>query len=131
MNSIKNILTHFRNKSFTEKNKGTQFERLMRSWLRTDARYANLFEIVWLWEEFPSRSDFGGKDTGIDLVAKTHSGDYWAIQCKCYAEDAVIDKPSVDSFLATSSRTFSNEVTFAQTSTSPRQLSTGEKTVTS
>lgn len=116
MNSIKDILTHFRNKSFTEKNKGTQFERLMRSWLRTDARYANLFEIVWLWEEFPSRSDFGGKDTGIDLVAKTHSGDYWAIQCKCYAEDAVIDKPSVDSFLATSSRTFSNEVTFAQTS---------------
>jgi predicted helicase len=39
-------------------------------------------------------------------------GDYWAIQCKCYAEDAVIDKPAVDSFLATSSRTFTNEVTF-------------------
>lgn len=116
MKTIKDILTHFRAKSFTEKDKGTQFERLMRAWLRTDARYANLFETVWLWEEFPSRSDFGGKDTGIDLVAKTHVGDYWAIQCKCYAEDAVIDKPSVDSFLATSSRTFSNEVTFAQTS---------------
>lgn len=116
MKTIKDILTHFRAKSFTEKDKGTQFERLMRAWLRTDARYANLFETVWLWEEFPSRSDFGGKDTGIDLVAKTHVGDYWAIQCKCYAEDAVIDKPSVDSFLATSSRTFANEVTFAQTS---------------
>lgn len=116
MNSIKDILTHFRNKSFTEKNKGTQFEHLMRAWLRTDARYANLFETVWLWEEFPSRSDFGGKDTGIDLVAKTHTSDYWAIQCKCYAEDTVIDKPSVDSFLATSSRTFANETTFAQTS---------------
>lgn len=116
MNTIKDILTHFRDKSFTEKDKGTQFERLMRAWLRTDARYANLFETVWLWEEFPSRADFGGKDTGIDLVAKTHAGDYWAIQCKCYAEDVVIDKPSVDSFLATSSRTFVNEVTFAQTS---------------
>lgn len=116
MNTIKDILTHFRTKSFTEKDKGTQFERLMRAWLRTDARYANLFETVWLWEEFPSRTDFGGKDTGIDLVAKTHSGDYWAIQCKCYAEDAVIDKPSVDSFLATSSRTFANELTLAQTS---------------
>lgn len=116
MNTIKDILTHFRDKSFTEKDKGTQFERLMRAWLRTDARYANLFETVWLWEEFPSRADFGGKDTGIDLVAKTHAGDYWAIQCKCYAEDVVIDKPSVDSFLATSSRTFTNEVTFAQTS---------------
>ncbi len=116
MNNIYDILSHFREKSFTEKEKGTQFERLMRAWLRTDPRYADRFEHVWLWEDFPARQDFGGKDTGIDLVAKTHDGDYWAIQCKCYAEDAVIDKPSVDSFLATSSRTFNNEVTFQTTS---------------
>ena len=112
MNTIYDILSHFRATSFTEKEKGTQFERLMRAWLKTDARYAHLFEHVWLWEEFPSRKDFGGQDTGIDLVAKTHEGDYWAIQCKCYAEDTVIDKAAVDSFLATSSRTFTNEVTF-------------------
>lgn len=43
MKTIKDILTHFRIKSFTEKDKGAQFERLMRAWLRTDARYANLF----------------------------------------------------------------------------------------
>ena len=116
MNNIYDILSHFREKSFTEKEKGTQFERLMRAWLRTDPRYADRFEHVWLWEDFPARQDFGGKDTGIDLVAKTHDGDYWAIQCKCYAENAVIDKPSVDSFLATSSRTFNNEVTFQTTS---------------
>ncbi len=116
MNTIYDILSHFRATSFTEKEKGTQFERLMRSWLKTDARYAHLFEHVWLWEEFPSRKDFGGQDTGIDLVAKTHEGDYWAIQCKCYAEDTVIDKAAVDSFLATSSRTFTNEVTFQTTS---------------
>ena len=116
MNNIYDILSHFREKSFTEKEKGTQFERLMRAWLRTDPRFADRFEHVWLWEDFPARQDFGGKDTGIDLVAKTHDGDYWAIQCKCYAEDAVIDKPSVDSFLATSSRTFNNEVTFQTTS---------------
>lgn len=115
MKTIYDILDHFRAKSFTEKDKGTQFERLMRAWLRTDARYANLFEVVWLWEEFPARNEFGGKDLGIDLVAKTYEGDYWAIQCKCYAEDAVIDKPAVDSFLSTSSRTFTNEVTYAQT----------------
>lgn len=86
----------------------------MRSWLLTDPRY-NELEKVWLWEDFPGRKDFGGTDTGIDLVAKTEMGDYWAIQCKCYAEDAVIDKPAVDSFLATSSRTFTNEVTFQTT----------------
>ena len=115
MNNIYDILSHFREKSFTEKEKGTQFERLVRAWLRTDPRFADRFEHVWLWEDFPARQDFGGKDTGIDLVAKTHDGDYWAIQCKCYAENAVIDKPSVDSFLATSSRTFNNEVTFQTT----------------
>ncbi|WP_347022480.1 DEAD/DEAH box helicase [Bacteroides ovatus] len=109
--NFKDILHKFRTESFTEKEKGTKFERLMRSWLLTDPRY-NALEHVWLWEEFPGRKDFGGMDTGIDLVAKTAMGDYWAIQCKCYAADNVIDKPAVDSFLATSSRTFTNEVTF-------------------
>lgn len=112
--NFKDILHKFRTESFTEREKGTKFERLMRSWLLTDPRY-NELEKVWLWEDFPGRRDFGGTDTGIDLVAKTEMGDYWAIQCKCYAEDAVIDKPAVDSFLATSSRTFTNEVTYQTT----------------
>ena len=117
--NFKEILHKFRTESFTEKEKGTKFERLMRSWLMTDPRY-NELEKVWLWEEFPGRKDFGGTDTGIDLVAKTEMGDYWAIQCKCYAEDTAIDKPAVDSFLATSSRTFTNEVTFQTTRFSNR-----------
>lgn len=108
--TFKDILRKFRTESFTEKEKGTKFERLMRSWLLTDPRY-NELEQVWLWEDFPGRKDFGGTDTGIDLVAKTEMGDYWAIQCKCYAENSVIDKPAVDSFLATSGRKFTNEVT--------------------
>lgn len=112
--NFKDILHKFRTESFTEREKGTKFERLMRSWLLTDPRY-NELEKVWLWEDFPGRKDFGGTDTGIDLVAKTEMGDYWAIQCKCYAEDAVIDKPAVDSFLATSSRTFTNEITYQTT----------------
>lgn len=106
--TVHDILKKFRDTSFTQKEKGTRFERLMRSWLRTDPRYSSLFSEVWLWEDFPSRGDFGGKDTGIDLVARTHEGDYWAIQCKCYAEGTSIDKPSVDSFLATSSRCFTD-----------------------
>ena len=106
--TVHDILEKFRDTSFTQKDKGTRFERLMRSWLRTDPRYSSLFSEVWLWEDFPSRGDFGGKDTGIDLVARTHEGDYWAIQCKCYAEGTSIDKPSVDSFLATSSRCFTD-----------------------
>lgn len=117
--TFKDILCKFRIESFTEKEKGTKFERLMRSWLLTDPRY-NELEQVWLWEDFPGRKDFGGTDTGIDLVAKTEMGDYWAIQCKCYAENSTIDKPTVDSFLATSSRKFTNEVTLQTTKFSNR-----------
>ncbi len=107
--TINEVLKQFREKTITEREKGASFERLMKAWLKTDPRYAELFSDIWLWDEFPSRADFGGKDTGIDLVAKTNLGDYWAIQCKCYAENAIIDKPAVDSFLATSSRTFWDE----------------------
>ncbi len=117
--TFKEVLNKFRTQSFTEKEKGTKFERLMKRWLLTDPRFNTLTQ-VWLWEEFPCRNDFGGTDTGIDLVAKTELGDYWAIQCKCYAEDATIDKPAVDSFLATSSRTFKDELTFQTTRFSNR-----------
>nr|MCR5039761.1 DEAD/DEAH box helicase family protein [Bacteroidales bacterium] len=108
--TIHDILNDIRLKAMTEKEKGTDFERLMKLWFLTDPRYSEL-EKVWLWEEFPSRKDFGGKDLGIDLVARTEYGDYWAVQCKCYAEDAVIDKGAVDSFLANASRTFTDPET--------------------
>ena len=109
--TINDILQEIRLKSMTEREKGTDFERLMKLWFLTDPRYSDL-EKVWLWEEFPCRKDFGGKDLGIDIVARTEYGDYWAIQCKCYAEDAQIDKGAVDSFLANASRTFTDPETF-------------------
>lgn len=109
--TINDILQEIRLKSLTEREKGTDFERLMKLWFLTDPRYSDL-EKVWLWEEFPCRKDFGGKDLGIDIVARTEYGDYWAIQCKCYSEDAQIDKGAVDSFLANASRTFTDPETF-------------------
>lgn len=109
--TINDILLEIRQKALTEREKGTDFERLMKLWFLTDPRYSEL-EKVWLWEEFPARKDFGGKDLGIDLVARTEYGDYWAIQCKCNAEDAVIDKGAVDSFLANASRTFTDPESF-------------------
>ena len=117
--TFKEILEKYRAISFTEKEKGTKFERLMRSWLLTDPRYER-FKHVWMWNDFPSKSDFGGKDIGIDLVAQEKDGKYWAIQCKCYKDDAVIDKPSVDSFLSTSSKTFLDKDTMQTVSFSHR-----------
>ncbi len=106
MTTFTQILTKFRKESFSERDKGYRFERLMQDYLKTTALYANLFEEVWLWSEFPFHNQFGGKDVGIDLVAKTFSGEYWAVQCKCFAEDSYINKGDVDSFLSTSGKSF-------------------------
>ena len=118
--NIQEVLNHYRLTSFTEKEKGTRFEKLMKQWLLTDPRF-NDFTKVWLWDEFPGRKDFGGSDLGIDLVAKTETGEYCAIQCKCYRESAVIDKPIVDSFLSTSGKSFIDEETY-QTVSFTRRL---------
>lgn len=104
---INDVLAEIRLKALTEKEKGTDFERLMQRWFQTDERY-NFLTDVWLWEQFPSRKDMGGKDLGIDLVAKSDIGEYYAIQCKCYAEDATINKADIDSFLSNASRTFTD-----------------------
>lgn len=103
------VLTKYRAESLNEREKGDKFERLIKRFLQTDRTYSDLFNKVYLWSEFPFRSDFGGTDTGIDLVAETYAGDYWAIQCKCYAEDTRMEKAHVDSYITTSSRSFMNE----------------------
>ena len=107
--SFYRVLEKYRSISFSERDKGERFERLMQAYIMTDPKYADSLEKVWLWNEFPVREDLGGSDTGIDLVARTCTGEYWAVQCKCFQEGARIDKPAVDSFLATSGRTFGNE----------------------
>ena len=103
------IIQDIRKNSYTERDKGTRFERLIRNYLKTSKKYEILLEEVWLWNEFPYRRAFGGSDTGVDLVALTKDGQYWAIQCKCYAKNTVIDKAAVDSFLSTSSRQFTDD----------------------
>ena len=107
--TFQDILAKYRAVSFSERDKGDRFERLMQAFLQTVPWYAGTFRHVWLWREFPYKQNLGGKDTGIDLVAQTVEGDFWAIQCKCYAATASIDKPAVDSFLATSSKQFVND----------------------
>jgi predicted helicase len=109
MSVFKTVLNKYRKIAFSEQDKGDRFERLMAAYLQTDPKYANKFKNVWLWNEFPGRKDLGGNDTGIDIVAQINEGEYWAIQCKCYAEGTIIDKKAVDSFLSTSSRKFKNE----------------------
>ncbi len=115
--SFTRILDKYRDESISQRDKGNKFELLMQRYLKTDPIYANTLSEVWLWNDFFAKDQFGGKDVGIDLVAETTGGSFWAIQCKCYKADAKIDKPAVDTFLATSGKTFKdrngNKVHFA------------------
>lgn len=107
--NFEKILNKYRENAFSEHDKGTRFERLMQAYLKTDPRYSTEFKEVWLWNEFPYKHDFGGKDIGIDIVAKTYQDEYWAVQCKCYQENVRITKGDIDTFLATSSKIFFDE----------------------
>ena len=135
MTSFAQLLDKFRTEAFSERDKGYRFERLMQDYLKTSALYANLFETIWLWTDFPYHDQFGGKDIGIDIVARTYDGDYWAIQCKCFAADAYITKPDIDTFLSTSGKSFETDdgtTRFAQRlwiSTTNKWNSAAEQTI--
>lgn len=107
--SFQSVLEEIRNQALSEREKGSRFEKLIRAWFLTVPLYN--CSNVWLWEDFPSKHEFGITDLGIDLVLRTVDNEYWAVQCKFYDEDTVISKQSVDSFIANSSRTFTDPVT--------------------
>ena len=106
MTALSQILDAYRQASQTEREKGTYFEELIRTYFRYEATYADLYEQTWLYSDWAKEHpEFGlsAKDTGIDLVAKTRgTGEYHAIQCKCYAEDYRVQKKDIDSFFTAS-----------------------------
>ena len=103
--SLREIISGYREQlqlgNISNSELGSRFEILIKRYLISTRQYH--FEAVWLWEEFPFRTSFSsGIDVGIDLVAKEKTGDYWAIQCKCYDDTKTIRKNDLDSFVATS-----------------------------
>lgn len=105
------IIEKYRENSTSERDKGDKFERLMQAYLLTKPTYKSLLTDVWLWSDFPYKDQFGtgGKDTGIDLVCRTHDGEYWAVQCKFYRPEAKIDLHLVSTFLLTASYPFNTK----------------------
>lgn len=100
--------------AMTDVEKGERFERLMRNFLLTYPAWRGDIAEAWLWKDFPFRHDLGTKDLGIDIVAKTFGGEYWAAQCKFYADTTTIDKKAVDSFVSNSARTFDGDKKFSR-----------------
>ena len=102
--TLNELLELFRESFGNERDKGTAFEKIIKIYLENEPKYKAVINKVWTWNDFPYRENIG--DTGIDLVAETIDDEYWAIQCKFYAEEHEITKGDVDTFLATSSKYF-------------------------
>jgi predicted helicase len=68
--------------------KDASFEKLMANFLRTYPVYERKFNRIWRWADFPYKGDIGGQELGVDLVAETEEGEFWAVQCKCYEASA-------------------------------------------
>lgn len=103
MTALQNLLAGFRAAAVSEREKGTYFENLILAYLRHEASYKDLYSDVWTFSEWAKANSKVGKDTGIDLVAKTRDTDeIHAIQCKFYAPDYRIQKSDIDSFFTVS-----------------------------
>jgi len=76
----------------SEKEKGDLFEQLVWAYLHLDPEYATKLRKVWLLDEVPSalrkKLKLPDDDQGIDLIAETNTGEYWAIQCKYRGDTA-------------------------------------------
>jgi len=100
---LQEILSQYRTESRTEREKGTYFEELIRTYLRHEPVYADLYSDVWLLSEVPDALGISKKDTGIDLVIKTRgTGEIHAIQCKFYDDGYHVQKSDIDSFFTAS-----------------------------
>jgi len=83
--------------------KGQLFEHLVKHFLELDPIYQSKLKKVWLFADVPHdvRQAIGLPpiDQGIDLIAVTHDGEYWAIQVK-YRTDSLgtLSWPEVATF---------------------------------
>lgn len=101
--------------NFSQRDKGTDFERLSLDFLTNEPTYKDQFTKVQMysdWAKEQSDLEINARDIGIDLVATDVMGDdaqeqtYTAIQCKFYAADRVVSKDDIDSFLSASDKTY-------------------------
>jgi len=77
---------HERWASYSEKEKGDRFEDLTQAFLQISPLYRCQLKSVWRLNEVPpavrQKLRLPATDKGIDLVAETLKGEFWAIQCK-------------------------------------------------
>ena len=83
------VLDRIRRESRDESEKGRWFEQLFMRLALQEPEFE--IDAVWRWPDWPEREELtrrDGRDIGIDLVARRTSGEWVAIQCKCYSVGA-------------------------------------------
>ena len=103
MSALQELLTTYRNAAKSEREKGTYFEELIRTYFRHEPIYADLYSDVWMFGDWAKAHDKDARDVGIDLVAKTRgTGEFHAIQCKFFDDSYRVQKSDIDSFFTAS-----------------------------
>ena len=115
ISSFRELIRRLTAESETNAEKGYTFERVVKNFLERDKALSAQYDEVWLWSEWEGNQN--QHDVGIDLVARERdSGEYVAIQCKCYRPGSAIDRQQVNKFLgAYAVQTFSKGI-FVSTS---------------
>jgi predicted helicase len=98
----------------SERDKGIVFERLTQLYLLTAPEYRTKLEHVLLLREVPldirKRLNLPGpRDEGIDLIARTRRGKYWAIQAKFRSQrDKPLSRRALGTFTSLAFNTCNN-----------------------
>ena len=108
---LQNILDNYRNVTNTQRDSGTLFEDLMVVYFKHEPKFKEQYRTVMPYARWV---DFYGhelgidskKDTGIDLVATTFTGEHHAIQCKNYVPSHKMSKADIDSFMSASGKKY-------------------------
>ena len=107
--------------SKTKLEKGNAFEELTKHYLSYNPIYKSKLKTVWLQKEVPAsvlkKLNLPVNDQGIDLIAETNEGEFWAIQCKYLQdEDQRLSHRKISTFISLSTGIAEN-ITYCLVST--------------
>ncbi|MBS0948594.1 DEAD/DEAH box helicase [Levilactobacillus brevis] len=82
-----------------QRDRGTMFEEVVKSYLLNEPIYQRLYDNVWMLNEVPAEYHIPKKDLGVDLVARYRdSGNLTAVQAKYYR--GKVNKDTINSYVA-------------------------------
>lgn len=114
--TVDEVFDRIVSESVNKKDQGTAWERAVKFYLENDPLYEGKFDGVWMWADAPTNP--GKQDVGIDLVAHdAETGEYWAIQAKCYTGKTLAEKDVSTFFMQATDDTYAYKVLV---DTSPR-----------